>query len=87
MCVARLLPPFFVSPHSMIWDFWIELPLLSFFGCDSLVVLGCFFEGSQEAFTQKSEQLGRGLKFQLLARVNLLYGAFKMSIAWARFPC
>ena len=51
------------------------------------VTRGLSFEDRLEALTKKIQQLGRGLKFQLLARVNLLYGAFKMSIAWARFPC
>ena len=47
------------------------------FGGGPPVVLGRVFEGGLEALTKKSEQLGRRLKFQLLARVNLLYGAFK----------
>lgn len=59
--------------------------LLLGFGGGPPVVLGRVFEGGLEALTKKSEQLGRRLKVQLLARVNLLYGAFKMAVRGVRF--
>jgi hypothetical protein len=49
------------------------------------VVLQPFSEGSLEALTQKSHQLARRLKFQLLARINLLYTAFEMTAGWIGF--
>ena len=49
------------------------------------VPVGFFLKSGLKAFTKECERLGVRLKFQFLARINLLYAAFKMTAGWIGF--